>query len=119
MGKKSELQKIYDRILGEQVRLLRDKLGLSQLEMAKKMGILRQQYDKLEKGTCSAILFVLQNNFNNAGEDLSSVIEATNIQFLSETLPLRRNAELKDAKKFYEKEQKRRNKEIGKPKKKS
>lgn len=114
MAKKTDFQKTFDKILGEHVRLLRDHLKLSQLEMAKKMGVQRQQYDKLEKGLCSTILYTVQGMFNTAGLDFPSLLAAANTQFLSETMPLRKKAELNDARKYYDKELKRRNKDISK-----
>lgn len=108
MAKKSEFQKAYDKILGRQLFMLRDSLKLSQPDMAKKMGVLRQQFDKLEKGNCSTLLFTLQNMFNLANLDLPNFLNTVNVQYLAETNDLRKAAESSDARKFYIREQKRR-----------
>ncbi len=105
---KTDLQIAFDKILGEQFRVIRKERHLSQEDMGKILSIHRQQYGKLECGKTTPIVYTLYSMLKALNVDIIQFMDTVVAEFEASTNKAKIAADQKAAKEYFKNVKKKR-----------
>ena len=88
MNKKDDLEKLFDQVFGQKIRVQRKKLNLTQTAAAEKCDNYRQWIGDLENGNSTPGLYTLYRYTQNNGIDLTAAIQETFEEFTRKSKPI-------------------------------